>query len=122
MRTASATRSISIAANPRRVRVLYAGRVIADTTRALTLREGGLRPVQYVPRENVDMSLLRRTAHATYCPYKGDAGYFSIEAGGKVSANAVWTYEQPYPGVAAIAGYLAFYPERVDGIEESDIG
>ena len=122
MRTASAIRSISIAANPCRVRVLYAGRVIADTTRALTLREDGLRPVQYIPREDVEMSLLRRTQHATYCPYKGDAGYFSIEAGGKVSANAVWTYEQPYPGVAAIAAYLAFYPERVDAIEQSDIG
>jgi uncharacterized protein (DUF427 family) len=120
MRNAGAAREITIVPNPRRVRVIYAGCVIADSTHALTLYEAGLRPVQYIPREDADLSLLRRTRHATYCPHKGDAAYFSIEVAGKTSVDAVWTYEQPYPGVAAIAGYLAFYPQRVDAIEESD--
>ena len=65
------------------------------------------------------MSLLKATAHASYCPYKGDANYFSIIAGGRVAENAVWSYEQPYPAVNEIKEYLAFYPERVDTIEES---
>ena len=111
---------IAIALNSRRVRVLYAGHVIADSTRALTLREASMRPVQYIPREDADLALLRRSVHSTYCPYKGDASYFSIDVAGKTSTNAVWTYEQPYPAVREIAGCLAFYPDRVDAIEESD--
>ena len=100
------------------MRVLFNGRVIADTTRALTLREATLPPVQYIPREDADMSLLERTTHATHCPYKNDAAYYTIRASGRVSETAVWTYEDPYPGVAAIKNHLAFYPNRVDGIEE----
>ena len=65
------------------------------------------------------MSLLKPTAHASHCPYKGDANYFSIVAGGSTADNAVWSYEQPFPAMAEIAGYLAFYPSRVDKIEES---
>ncbi len=95
-----------------------AGRVIADTHEALTLHEATLSAVQYIPRKDVDMAQLERTQHATYCPYKGDAIYYSILAGGSRSVNAVWSYESPYPAVAAIKGYLAFYPNRVDAIEE----
>ena len=109
---------ITIAPNPHRVRVIFNGRVVADTTRALTLREANLPPVQYVPREDADMSLLERTAEKTHCPYKNDAAYYTIQAGGRVAENAVWTYEEPYPAVAAIKGHLAFYPDRVDRIEE----
>ena len=109
---------ITIEPNPKRVRVLFNGRVIADTTRALTLREATLPPVQYVPREDADMSLLDRTAHKTHCPFKSDAAYYTIRADGRVAENAVWTYEDPYPGVAAIKDHLAFYPDRVDRIEE----
>lgn len=109
---------IRIEPNPNRVRVVFAGRVVADTTRALTLREGNLAAVQYVPREDADMSLLERTAHTTYCPYKSDASYYSIRAGDRRAENAVWTYEDPYPDVAPIKGHLAFYPDRVDRIEE----
>jgi len=105
---------ITIEANPARVVVTVGGRVIADTRRALTMREAALPPVQYVPREDVDMTLLVRSDHATYCPYKGDCSYYSIPVGGERSANAVWTYEVPYADVAAIRGYLAFYPQRVD--------
>ena len=109
---------ITIAPNPNRVRVLFNGRVVADTTRALTLKEASLPPVQYVPREDADMTLLERTAHKTHCPYKNDASYYTIRAGGRTAENAVWTYEEPYPAVVAIKDHLAFYPDRVDRIEE----
>jgi uncharacterized protein (DUF427 family) len=109
---------ITIEPNPKRVRVVFNARVVADTTRALTLREATLPPVQYVPRDDADMSLLERTDHRTHCPFKSDASYFTIRADGRVAENAVWTYEEPYPGVAAIKDHLAFYPDRVDRIEE----
>jgi uncharacterized protein (DUF427 family) len=109
---------ITVTPNPKRVRVLFNARVIADTTRALTLRETTLPPVQYIPREDAAMSLLQRTHHKTHCPYKGDAAYYSIRTDGRTEENAIWTYEDPYPGVAAIKGHLAFYPDRVDRIEE----
>jgi uncharacterized protein (DUF427 family) len=89
---------ITIERNPARVVVSVAGRVIADSRSALTLREASLRPVQYIPRQDVDMALLERTDHATYCPYKGDCAYYSIPSGGQKSVNAVWTYEAPYEG------------------------
>jgi len=109
---------IAIAPNPARVVVSVAGRVVADTRAALTLREGAYKPVQYIPRGDVDMSLLARTSHATYCPYKGDCSYYSIPLGGERAVNAVWSYEAPFPAVAAIKDYVAFYPNRVDAIEE----
>lgn len=109
---------ITIEPNPNRLVVTVAGRIVADTRAALTLREASYPPVQYVPRADVDMALLARTDHATYCPYKGDCAYFSIPLGGKRSANAVWTYEDPFPAVAEIKDYLAFYPDRVEAIEE----
>lgn len=86
---------IAIDRNPARVMVLVAGRIIADTRDALTLREAHYPAVQYIPRQDVDMALLERTEHATYCPYKGDCAYFSIPLGGQRSANAVWSYEAP---------------------------
>ena len=95
-----------------------AGRVIADTRNALTLREADYPPVDYIPREDVDLFHLRRSDHATYCPYKGDCNYYSIQGGGKKSVNAVWTYENPYSAVAQIKGHVAFYRHRVDEIAE----
>jgi uncharacterized protein (DUF427 family) len=112
---------ISSARNVNRVRVIFGDMVIADTTRALTLNEAGYAPVHYIPRADVVMKLLTPTAHASHCPYKGDANYFSISADGRIADNAVWSYEQPFPAMAAIAGYLAFYPNRVDKIEESPV-
>jgi uncharacterized protein (DUF427 family) len=109
---------ITIERNPNRIVVSVAGRTIADTRAALTLREANYPPVLYVPREDADMALLVRTEHATYCPYKGDCSYYSIPAGGERSVNAVWTYEDPFPAVGAIKEYLAFYPNRIDAIEE----
>jgi uncharacterized protein (DUF427 family) len=109
---------IAIAPNPLRVVVWVDGRVIADTREALTLREAHFGTVHYIPRKDVKMSLLERTTHATYCPYKGECAYYSIPSGGERSVNAVWTYESPYESVAQIKDYVAFYPERVGPIEE----
>lgn len=109
---------ISITSNPSRVVVAVAGRVVADSRAALTLQEAAYPSVLYIPRADVDMAALERTDHATYCPYKGDCAYFSIPAGGIRGVNAVWTYEAPYDAVAAIRGHLAFYPDRVDSIEQ----
>jgi uncharacterized protein (DUF427 family) len=108
---------ITIERNPARVVVTVAGRVIADTREALTLSEAQYSAVQYIPRKDVHMTLLSRTDRATYCPYKGDASYFSIPLGGERSTDAVWTYETPYAAVADIKDHLAFYPDRVDAIE-----
>lgn len=109
---------ITVEPNPSRVVVTLAGRIIADSRAALTLREAKYPAVQYIPRKDVDMSLLQRTDHASYCPYKGDCAYYSIPLGGERSVNAVWTYEAPYFAVAAIKDHLAFYPDRVESIEE----
>jgi uncharacterized protein (DUF427 family) len=105
---------ITIESNPNRLVVSAGGRVVADTVKALTLREAGYPPVQYVPREDVDMSLLEPSDHQTYCPYKGDCSYFSIANGDERLVNAVWSYEMPFPAVSSISGYLAFYRDRVD--------
>ena len=113
---------ITIERNAHRVVVRVAGRVVADTREALTLREASYPAVQYVPRKDVDMTLLERTDHVTYCPYKGDCAYYSVPAGGERSINAVWTYEAPYAAVAAIKDHVAFYPDRVDAIEEQPSG
>ena len=109
---------ITIEPNPARVTVSVAGRTIADSRNALTLRERSYAAVQYIPRKDVDMTLLERTDHQTYCPYKGDCSYYSIPLGGGRSVNAVGTYEAPYAAVGAIKDHVAFYPDRVDAIEE----
>ena len=110
---------ITIEPTQKRVRVVFNGRVVADSTRALTLREASLRPVLYIPRADADMSLLARSTNASHCPYKGDAAYYSLSVDGRTAENAVWTYETPYPAMAPIKEPLAFYPDRVDRIEES---
>ena len=109
---------IDITPNPNRVVVTVAGRIVADTREALTLREASYPPMQYIPRKDVDMALLTSTEQATYCPYKGDCSYLSIPLGGERSVNAVWSYKDPYEAVEAIKDHVAFYPDRVDAIEE----
>jgi uncharacterized protein (DUF427 family) len=109
---------ITIELNKARVVVKLGGKVIADSTDTLTLREASYAGVHYIPRKDVDMSALERTQHASYCPYKGDASYFSIPNGGDRSRNAVWSYENPYDAVSPIKDHVAFYPDRVDAIEE----
>jgi uncharacterized protein (DUF427 family) len=104
---------IAIEANPNRVTVHVGEHAVADTKSALTLQEANYPPVQYIPLEDVDFAVLRRSETTTYCPYKGDASYYGIAVGDNDLADAVWTYEEPYPAVAAIAGHLAFYTNRV---------
>jgi uncharacterized protein (DUF427 family) len=99
------------------VRVTVAGKIVAESARALRLEEKGYPPVYYLPRSDTDMSLLVRTTHYTYCPYKGDCAYYSISIGGAKSEYAVWTYEEPYKAVADIKEHLAFYSTRVDALE-----
>jgi uncharacterized protein (DUF427 family) len=108
---------INISQAEGKVRVTVAGRMIAESKRALRLEEKGYPPLYYLPRSDADMSLLVRTEHRTYCPYKGDCTYYSIPIGGAKSENAVWTYERPHEAVAKIKEYLAFYPSRVYAIE-----
>jgi uncharacterized protein (DUF427 family) len=105
---------ITIERNPNRVVVKVASRVVADTRDALTLREAGYPPVYYVPRKDVDMGLLERTEHATYCPYKGDCSYFSIPLGGDSSKNALWSYEVPYGGADQGSSRVLSRPRRRD--------
>jgi uncharacterized protein (DUF427 family) len=118
MTSPSHPHAITIEPNPHRVQVIFNGAVVADTRRALALREGPLPPAQYIPREDVNMACLHPTTHSTHCPFKGDASYFTVSAGGQTAENAVWTYEAPLPGVGDIKDYVAFYPEKMDAIKE----
>lgn len=105
---------IAIAPTKGRVVVRFAGEVVAESDRALTLKEANYPPVQYVPRADARLAHFTRTAHATYCPYKGDCTYFSLKSERGSVENAVWSYEQPYEAVRQIAGHLAFYPDKVE--------
>lgn len=109
---------ITVERNSRHVVVSVGGRILADSRAALTLREANYPPALYIPRADVDMTLLERTSHTTYCPYKGACVYYSIPIGGPRAVNAVWSYEAPYAAVAAIEAHLAFYPDREALIEE----
>jgi len=104
-----------------RIVVKAGGKVIADTRAAVSLREANYPPVYYIPLDDVALSQLVRTDHKTHCPYKGDASYYSILAGGDRAKNAVWSYENPYPSVIQIKDHVAFYPDRVDSIEENPL-
>ena len=118
MKQLGADHPITVTPNPNRVRVVLGGFIVAETTRSLTLKEAQLPPVHYIPREDVNMDLLDRTDRSTHCPYKGDASYYTVTAGGLERPNAVWTYENPHAAVKPIAGHLAFYPNQMDAIEE----
>jgi uncharacterized protein (DUF427 family) len=109
---------ITVLANPRRVIVTAGGRILANSANALTLQEADYPAVQYIPMADVDQSLLQRTDSQTHCPYKGDASYYSISGTDEKATDAVWVYESPYEAVAQIKDHAAFYPDRVDSIEE----
>ena len=111
---------ITITPESRRVTVTLGGTVIADSTRALTLKEASYPAVLYIPRDDVRMDKLERTEHATFCPYKGDCVYYSTPSGGERSVDAVWTYERPFAAVVQIASHLAFFPDRVDAINVAE--
>lgn len=104
-----------------RLRVTFAGKVIAESSDALRVEETGHGPVHYFPEKDVRLDLLTKTAHSTHCPFKGDASYWTIavENGGETrrSENAVWAYSTPYDEMTALAGHYAFYDSRVDAID-----
>jgi uncharacterized protein (DUF427 family) len=109
-----ASHPITVTPTEGRVVVTRGGHTIADTTHALTLQESSYPAVQYVPLADVDPAVLERTDHASYCPFKGDAGYYSLVVDGDRAENAVWTYDAPYDAVGQIAGHVAFYPDQVE--------
>lgn len=106
---------ITVAPTGRHVTVRVNGEVVAETDGALTLQESSYPAVQYIPLTDVNRKLLRPTATATYCPYKGEASYYSVvTAAGDTVDDAIWTYEEPYEAVATIAGHVAFYPDKAE--------
>jgi len=111
---------ITISAKAGRVQVRYEGHVIGDSRQTLLLKESSYKPVLYFPREDVDMGFFARTDRVTYCPYKGEANYYTLTRDGRIAENAVWTYENPYPAMEQIRDRLAFYPHyvQIDEIEE----
>ena len=109
---------ITVEKNPARVVVRLGDKVVADTNAALSLQESTYPAVQYIPLADVDQSLLRDSATTTYCPYKGDAAYYSLVTPDEELTDVIWTYPEPYPAVAEIAGHVAFYPNKVSITEE----
>jgi uncharacterized protein (DUF427 family) len=87
--------------------------VVADTTNALLLREANYPPIPYLPLSDIDGELLQSSDTSTYCPYKGDASYYSLRAGDAVIEDALWFYDEPYEAVGEIAGHAAFYADKV---------
>lgn len=113
-REPSADHPITVEPTGRRVTVSVNGEIVAQTVAALTLQESTYPAVYYIPLADVTADVLRRSDTTTYCPYKGDANYYDVTAAGQTVADAIWTYERPYPAVAAIAGHVAFYADRAD--------
>ena len=114
MKTPGPDHPITVEKNPARVTVRVGDQVVADTTAALVLQESNYPPVQYIPLADVDPALIRATDTSTYCPYKGDASYYTLVTPSGELPDAVWTYRTPYPAVAEIADHVAFYPDKVE--------
>ncbi len=123
MMTPGADHPITTRTNPKRVRVLAAGHVIADTIDAVTLDEAGYGPVQYIPRDDIETGFLSETTKVTQCPYKGAATHYTMLIDGELYENVAWSYEDPYPAVEAIRGRIAFYPDKVEvyEVDEADV-
>ncbi|WP_019906903.1 DUF427 domain-containing protein [Methylobacterium sp. 77] len=117
MREPGPDHPITIETSGRRVRVLLAGTVIAESDAALVLREASYGPVYYLPRADARWAHFKRSARSSHCPYKGEASYYTLTVGDTTRPDAVWSYEAPFPAVAEIREHLAFYPDRVDAIE-----
>ncbi len=112
---------ISIGADPARVTARVGDTVVADSTAALRMQEAQYPPVHYVPLSDVDQALLRPSDTSTYCPFKGEASYYSVSTPDGDVQDAIWFYEAPYPAVDQIAGHVAFYTERVAlSVEDRD--
>ncbi|MDA0305957.1 MAG: DUF427 domain-containing protein [Proteobacteria bacterium] len=111
---ASPETKITFETEPKHLRVVFGGHIIADSKHVLVLLEPGHGDVLYFPRADVRMEFLKSTDHSTHCPYKGDASYWTIDAGGEIAENAVWGYEAAFDDVSEIKGYISFYPDRVE--------
>ncbi|KAB1075503.1 DUF427 domain-containing protein [Methylobacterium planeticum] len=118
MREPGPDHPITITRHAKRVRVHLNGVVVADTEAALRLAEASYLPVLYIPRADTRFALFSPSARTSHCPYKGAASYYDLTVGDTVRPNAVWSYEDPFPAVAAIRDHLAFYPDKVDAIQE----
>jgi uncharacterized protein (DUF427 family) len=112
----SATHPITVTPTGKHVTVLVNGVVVAESDNSLTLQEASYPAVQYIPMKDVAKNLLKPSSTTTYCPFKGDASYYSVatSASGDAVEDVIWTYEQPYPAVADIAGHVAFYPDKAE--------
>jgi len=108
---------VDLESNPKRMQVSCHGEVIAESDRTLRVLETRLDPVLYFPREDVRFELLERSDHETFCPFKGEACYWTLRAGDHSEENLVWSYEDPFPQVAGLKDYVAFYPDRVEQSE-----
>ena len=100
----------------KRVRVRLGGQTVADSTDARIMLETRHTPVYYLPRADVRMDLAERTDHESFCPFKGEASYWTLVVGDQSAENAMWSYEQPFAEVAGIRDYMAFYGDRVDAL------
>jgi uncharacterized protein (DUF427 family) len=120
MQTPGSAHAITLEKGPQRWRAALNNHVIADTDDALILREGGLPPVVYFPREDVALEYMGRTGRQTHCPFKGDAAYYTLTLGGEILENVAWTYEEPLAGVDRIASRIAFYPDRIEVYQVDD--
>ena len=107
---------IDIARHPKRITVTFKGEIVADSREALEINETGIPPVYYIPREDVLMDLFERTETETYCPFKGQATYWTLTIGDAVSTDAAWSYETPYDECQNLGGHLSFYGDRVDEV------
>jgi uncharacterized protein (DUF427 family) len=114
MKTPGPDHPITVEKNPARVTVRVGDQVVADTTAALVLQESNYPPVQYIPLADVDAAAIKATDTSTYCPYKGDASYYTLVTKDGELTDAIWTYRAPYPAVAEIADHVAFYPNKVE--------
>lgn len=111
---------VDLAASAERVRVRFNGKVVADSQRALIVRETTHDPVVYFPREDVRFDAMERTDHQTFCPFKGEAAYWSLRVADRVETNAVWTYEDPFDEVVGLKDYVSFHPDRVEWLHGDD--
>jgi len=105
---------VDLEPNAERIRVRFDGEIVSDSRRTLVVHETKHDPVIYFPREDVRFELLERTRHQTFCPFKGDASYWSLRVGDRIEKNAVWSYESPFDEVAGLKDYMAFYPDRAE--------
>ncbi len=115
VREPTADHPITVEPTGKHVTVRVSGEVVAESDKALTLQESTYPAVYYLPVGDVVQSALTSSATTTYCPYKGDASYYHVTTGsGGIVEDVIWTYEQPYPAVADIAGHVAFYPDKAE--------